>query len=84
MKDNPHRNCERIETLSKQALKAEELLQEMKWFVQHVNPKSEACLVVTKLIENLQRQNPKNKVVDGIRRKYEKTKQQWLESQKQY
>ena len=68
MKDNLHRNCERIETVSKQAQLAEELRGKIKWIIAHLRLGFQDSERVKRMLENLNKQDQSTKVLRKMKK----------------
>ena len=77
MKDNRHRNYDYIPEVSKQKQTAEDLLNEIKWFIRHTNLTRADSALLNKLIANLELNKHSNKVVRSMIKRFTLIQQQY-------
>ena len=77
MKDNRHRNYDYTPEISKQKQTAEDLLNEIKWFIKHTNLTRADLALLNKLIANLELNKHSNKVLRSMTKRFTLIQQQY-------
>ena len=77
MQDTKHRNYDYFPPVSKKEQVASDLLNEIMFFIKNTELKPEDWHLLNRLIRNLEKENPSNKVLRGIESKFIKIQQQY-------
>lgn len=77
MKDHKHRNYDYIETVPQKTEIADNLMEEIRYFLKTTRLTHDDFILLNKLLRSLDQKNQSNKVLRGLERKFEAIKQQY-------
>lgn len=77
MQDSKHRNYDYIGVVSEKTENADNLMEEIRWFLKTNKLKHDDFILVNKLLRSLDQKNQSHKVLRGIEKRFISIKKQY-------